>query len=152
MTTTGQQLVTLSGLSTGTAMAHLQAITAGSGGTFNGWLASDLTQMIDEPVMDNTDYIYTETIGATVWMQLAPQRTDITTFSYAVWSPSGHGITVRLRNRDDLSQIAEWVHPGPLPTTPPADEASATHQTLTPTQIAAIHDYAAIDLGVESTL
>lgn len=33
MTTTGQQLVALSGLVTGTALAHLAAITAGGGGS-----------------------------------------------------------------------------------------------------------------------
>lgn len=133
-------------------IAHPSADVSGT------WSASTGTAkyaMIDEDVMDNADYIYATTVGAIQKMQLSPVANPGTTsgqvLSYAVWSPSGHGVTVRLLNRSDASLVASWAHPGPLPTTPPATQSAATHQSLTPTQIAAIINYAALDLEVEAT-
>ncbi len=121
-------------------------------GTWSASTGTDKYAMVDEVAMDNTDYIYTNAIGAKQRMQLSavadPGTTSGQVFSYAVWSPSGHGITVRLLNRSDDSLIAEWAHPGPISTTAPS---TPTEQSLTPSQIAAILDYAAIDLEVEST-
>ena len=118
------------------------------------WSASDgganKYAMINEVVPDNTTFIYTNTIGAkqreTLSAVADPGTTAGQVFSYIVWSPSGNGITVRLLNSDD-SLIAEWIHPGPLPTTPPT---APIDQPLTPTQIAAIQSYSGIVLEVEA--
>ena len=115
--------------------------------TPGAWLPSSgsaLYAMVDEVTPDDADYIYATTASACELALTAvtdPATSSGQVVSYRAWSPTGDGLTVKLKQ--GAATIATWTH-ATLSTS-----ATTYQQALSGAECDAITDYAA--LAVEMT-
>jgi hypothetical protein len=134
---------------TGTAAHAANTIARPSADTSAGaWLpsaGSDIYAMLDEVSPDDADYIYATTATACEVALNAvsdPGTSSGQVVSYQVWSPTGDGLTVKLKQ--GTTTIATWTH-ATLPTT-----ATTYQQALTAGECDAITDYTALSFEFTS--